>query len=164
LKQDDPLSDHLKALATYWSLCEIGAVGLVDMRVWHWMYDHPDATAEDLKHAVINIAQEIWNRYYAPLIGIDDVILLGIYSHMISGGLYLPDYSIGQIVMFQIENYIKKKNLGTEMERMCSLGRLSPDAWMMQAVGAPISTQPLITAAENAIKALEKNKDATETQ
>jgi len=152
LSKPDEMSEHLKALDTYWATCEIAAVGLVDMRVWHWMYEHPQASAEELKRATVLIAQEIWNQYWAPLFGVKDVILLGVYSHMIDAGLYLPDYSLGQIIMFQIEQHLKGKNLGTEMERMCTLGSITPDAWMRAAVGNPISAQPLIDAAKAAVK------------
>jgi hypothetical protein len=154
LSKADPLAEHLKTLDTYWATCEIAAVGLVDMRVWHWMYDHPQADPQELKEAVIRISQEVWNQYWAPLIGVKDVILLGVYSHMIDAGLYLPDYSLGHIIMFQIEQHLKGKNLGIEMERMCTLGSITPDAWMRAAVGGPISAQPLLTATQEALKAI----------
>lgn len=149
--QEDPLADDLKALDVYWSTCEIAAVGLVDMRVWHWMYDNPDATPEQLKQAVIEISKSVWNEFFAPVFGIKDAIILGVYSHMISNGLYLPDYSLGHIIMFQIEEYLKDKNLGAEMERICRLGSITPDAWMKAAVGSPVSAQPLIAAAQRAV-------------
>jgi hypothetical protein len=38
------------------------------------------------------------------------------------------------------------------MERMCKLGRLSPQIWMQEAVGEKISVEPMIHAAEKAIK------------
>ena len=152
IEQADTDAEYLKALDTYWSTCEIAAVGLVDMRVWHWLYENPDASPAELNEAVNRIAKEVWNEYYYPLTGVKDAIILGIYSHMVAYGLYLPDYSLGHIIMFQIEDYLKDKNLGREMERMCRIGRLTPDAWMRQAVGSPISAQPLIDAAEMAVK------------
>ena len=48
----------------------------------------------------------------------------------------------------------KNKNLATEMERMCKLGSITPDAWMVSAVGAPISTEPLVKAVQVAVKEL----------
>lgn len=153
-EDENPLVEHFKALDTFWSTCEIASVGLVDMRVWHWMYDHPDATPAELKQAVVEIAKEVWNEYWAPILGVKDSIILGIYSHMIVYGLYLPDYSLGHIIMFQIEHYLKDKNLGDEMERMCRLGRITPDAWMRAAVGSPISATPLIEAATKAVALL----------
>ena len=151
LNKPNPMAEHYKALDAYWSTCEIAAVGLVDMRVWHWMYDHPQATPAALKQAVIKIAKEVWNQYFAPIIGVRDSTILAVYSHMIVYGLYLPDYSLGYLIMFQIEQYLKDKNLGEEMERMCRLGRLTPDAWMRAAVGGPVSAQPLIDAARAAL-------------
>ena len=153
-----PQSDavHLKTLDQVWSTYEIAGVSLVDMAVWHWLYDHPQASAEQLGEAVIQIALDVWNQYYAPVLGKKDSPLLAIYSHMIAYGLYLPDYTIGHIIDFQIEEYIRDKNLAVEMERMCRLGALTPDQWMMQAVGAPISVEPMLKAAEKALVALEK--------
>lgn len=143
---------NLTALNTFWATYEIAGVGLVDMAIWNWLYQHPEATPEQLKQAVIQIAREIWNQYYFPVLGHKDCILLAIYSHIIDAGLYLPDYSLGHIIQFQMEDYLKDKNLGQEMERMCRLGTIAPDLWMQAAVGSPISTEPLITAAKLAVK------------
>ena len=57
----------------------------------------------ELKEATLQIAKDVWNRYYAPVFGQKDVVLLGIYSHMISYPIYLPDYPIGHLIAFQIE-------------------------------------------------------------
>jgi len=38
------------------------------------------------------------------------------------------------------------------MERMCRLGRLAPDVWMQQAVGAQISARPLLEGTEKAVE------------
>src|SRR4029453_1503686 len=87
---------------------------LVDMAVWHWMYDHPNADPADLKAATLQICKDIWNTYYAPIFKKKDVVYtVGIYSHMIDAFLYLPDYPIGHLIAFQIEQQIeKKKNPG----------------------------------------------------
>jgi hypothetical protein len=152
LNVKDPLEQDLRALDTYWSTCEIAAVGLVDMRVWHWMYAHPEATPGQLKAAVMTIARDVWNTYFASLFGVKDVTLLAIYSHMIDSGLYLPDYSLGHIINFQIENHLQGKNLGVEMERMCKLGLITPDAWMRAAVGSPVSVEPLLQSTKTALE------------
>jgi hypothetical protein len=154
MEHQDPQQELLKVLDTFWSTYEISGVALVDMYVWHWMYDNPNATPAQLNEAVQMIAKDVWNKYYAPVFGVKDQILLGIYSHMIDAGLYLPDYPLGHIIAFQIEQYFKDKNLAQEMERMCKLGSITPSAWMKAAVGAPISTDPLIHAAEEAVKSI----------
>jgi len=154
LKTENEMADHAAALDNFWSTCEIASVGLVDMRVWRWMYEHPQATPAELKEAVITISKDVWNEYWAPIMGVKDSIVLGIYSHMVVYGLYLPDYSLGHIIMFQIEQYLKGRNLGEEMERMCRLGKITPDAWMRAAVGSPVSAEPLIEAAAKAVKVI----------
>ncbi len=156
IHSEDPQEEYLKVLDKLWATYEIGGVSLVDMQVWHWMYDNPKATSAELREAIIQISKNVWNTYFAQIFGIEDVILLGIYSHMIAYGLYLPDYPLGYIIAYQIEQYLKDKNLGVEMERLCTLGLITPDAWMHAALGESISVEPLLKAAEGAIEALSK--------
>jgi hypothetical protein len=151
LARPDPEREALDALDDFWATREIAGVGLVDMRVWRWMYAHPEAGPAELREAVVQIAREVWNQYYAPVFGVRDTPLLAIYSHMISNALYLPDYPLGHIIAFQVEDYFKTHPLGQHMERMCALGRIAPDLWMKQAVGAPISSRPLCEAALKAV-------------
>jgi hypothetical protein len=155
LAQEDEKSGAMKTLDDYWGACEIAAVALVDMAVWHWMYDHPDATASQLKGATIDIAKQVWNRYYAPVFGKKDVVLLGVYSHMIHSFLYLPDYPIGHLIAFQIEERMKKVGkIGPEFERMVKTGSVAPDLWMMEATGSPVSADALLEATGRAIDTL----------
>ena len=149
-----PEAEHLAALNDFWATYEIAGVALVDIGMWHWLYDHPEATPEQLRGATQQIARDVWNRYYAPVFGVRDVLLLGIYSHMVDAGLYLPDYPLGHLIAFQIEAFLRGKSLAREMERMCKQGLLTPDAWMRGAVGAPVSAEPMLRAAERALSAL----------
>jgi len=151
LKEENDKED-LQVLNQLWSVCEIAGVSLVDMKVWHWMYDHPDATPEELKEAVIEIAKEVWNKYFYPAFGVKDEPILAIYSHMIDSGLYLPDYPIGHIIQFQIEQYMHGRVIGEEMLRMCKIGSIVPELWMRQAVGSPISVKPLLKAAREKLR------------
>ncbi len=155
LTTDDPEADALRTLNDMWNTYEIAGVSLVDMRVWRWMYENPDAGPRRLRDAVQRIATEVWNEYYAPVFGIEDVSLLAIYSHMISLGMYIPDYTIGHVIAFQIEDYLQGRDLAMEMERMCIQGRLTPQLWMQKAVGSSISAQPMIEEAGRAVRKME---------
>jgi hypothetical protein len=62
-------NELISTLNTFWKTYEIAGVALVDMEVWHWMYDNPDATPSQLKEAVLKISKDIWNKYYAPVLG-----------------------------------------------------------------------------------------------
>ncbi len=147
MAESDPKQDMLAALNTYWATCEIAAVALVDMGVWHWMYDHPDATPAQLKEATIRIAKNVWNEYYAPVFEIKDVVLFGVYSHMIHSFLYLPDYPIGHMIALQVEQQIEKVGkIGPEFERCSKIGSVTPDMWMRQATGAPVGSDALLAA------------------
>jgi len=147
LASHDPKSEAMKILNEFWATFEIAGVALVDMGVWHWMYDHPNATSAELKEATIRIAKEVWNTYYAPVFKKNDFVLLGIYSHMIHSFLYLPDYPIGHLIAYQIEEQIKKAgNMGSEFERMATVGSVAPDLWMKNATGAPVGPDALLAA------------------
>ncbi len=144
IKENDPEAEKLEILDAAWSLMEIMGVGMTEMLVWKWLYENPGATAAQLKEKTIDIAAETWNKYYAPVFGVQDSPVLAIYSHTIDVPLYLPNYSYGHIVQFQIENYLKDKKLASEVDRMFSQGRLSPQQWMMGAVGSKISAEPIL--------------------
>ena len=149
----DAREEALKTIHDFWATYEIAGVALVDMAVWHWMYDHPAATPQQLRDAVLEISQEMWNRYYAPVFGRKDVVLLGVYSHMIDAFMYLPDYPIGHLIAFQIEEQMKKAgNIGAEVERIARVGRVSPDMWMEKATGKPVGAEALLAATERALQ------------
>jgi hypothetical protein len=155
LAKPDAEARALKTLADFWGTYEIAGVGLVDMGVWHWMYDHPQATPAELKDATLQVARDVWNRFYAPIFGVKDVALLSVYSHMIDSFLYLPDYPIGHMIAFQIERQMEKAgSIGPEFERMAKLGNIAPDLWMTQATGAPVGPGALLSAAEEALAAI----------
>jgi hypothetical protein len=106
-----------------------------------------------LKEATLRISKDIWNKYYAPVFKKRDVVLLGIYSHMIDSFLYLPDYPIGHMIAFQIEEQMEKAgNIGPEFERMALAGSIVPDLWMKKATGAPVGAEALLTATRKALK------------
>lgn len=150
----NPNREALETLDIFWGCYEIMGVALVDMYAWHWLYEHPTASAADLKAQVIAIAQQVWNQYYAKILGGENSPILAIYSHMIDSPLYLPNYPYGHIIQFQLEQQLKGKDIAAEIERIYPVGRLTPQNWMRHAVGTEVSTQPLLTAATEALKEL----------
>ena len=152
LQSPDAQAEALKTLNDFWATFEICGVSLVDMRAWHWMYANPQATPEQMRDAVLQISKDVWNKFYAPVFGGKDVVLLGIYSHMINEFLYIPDYPLGHMIAFQLEEHMKKAGkIGPEFERVARLGRLAPDLWMKNATGAPVGPEALLAAAEHAV-------------
>jgi hypothetical protein len=155
IAEPDPQRDATAALDTYWATCEISAVALVDMAVWHWMYDHPDATPAQLRDATIEIARDVWNEYYAPVMKTRDVVLLGVYSHMIHSFLYLPDYPMGFMIASQVEERMKQAGkIGPEFERCAAIGNVTPDLWMKTATGTPVGPDALLARTGQALGAL----------
>jgi len=152
LTAPDRNSEAERTLSDFWNTYEISGVALVDIGVWHWMYDHPQATAKQLNDATVQISKDIWNRYYAPVLHKKDVVLLGIYSHMIDSFLYLPDYPIGHMIAFQVEEQMKKAGaIGPEFERMAKIGDVTPDLWMEKATGKPVGPEALLAATQQAL-------------
>lgn len=151
INNDDPSKDYLLALDNFWASYEIMGVSLVDINTWKWLYKNPNATPEQLKEAVIDIANRIWNKFYADVFGIKDQPILAIYSHMISYPLYLSAYPIGHLIELQIDESLQGKNFASEITRMLLSGRIIPELWMQEAVGDVISVQATINAAEKAL-------------
>ena len=145
-------SDKNLALDDFWSCYEIMGVALLDIATWEWMYTHPNATAPELKEAVITKSKEIWNNYYAGIMGRKDEIILAIYSHMIDNPLYLSNYPIGHLISFQVEGQMKGKSMADEMQRMYTQGRIIPQLWMHNSVGVDISAEPLLQAVRKALE------------
>jgi len=156
IPENNPRQKDLKVLDTFWNAYEIMGVSLVDMKAWHWLYDHPQATPEQLREGVLAIAREIWNQYYAPVFGVRDQVILAVYSHMIDYTLYLPHYALGNLIQFQLEDFLRDKVLGPEMARMCLAGNIMPQLWMKNAVGSEISIKPMLKAVDRALKIANK--------
>jgi hypothetical protein len=152
IKNENINKKHLAALDNFWACYEIMGVSLVDMNVWKWLYQHPDATPAQLKETVVNISKEVWNQYYAPVFGMPDQPILAIYSHMIDAPLYLSAYPVGHLIDFQLEKQMEGENFANEVMRIYANGRVIPQVWMKNAVGNEISIQPMIEATSEALK------------
>lgn len=151
IKDQNPDKKAMDVLDKIWSMYEICGVSMLDISVWKWLYAHPDATAEQLKEATISLSKEVWNKYYAPVYGTKDETVLAIYSHMISYPLYLSAYAFGQIIEFQLDEYLKGKEFAPEVERIFRQGRLTPNQWMIEATGGPLTVQPMLEAVREVI-------------
>ncbi len=151
LRDDNPEKEKMGIYDAAWSLMEIMGVGMVDMKVWKWMYENPGASPAQLKNSVVNIATETWNKYFAPVFGVSDSPVLAIYSHMVNSPLYLSYYSYGHVIQFQIEEYLKGRNLASETDRMFTQGKLTPQQWMIGATGERISAQPILDALDKVL-------------
>lgn len=140
----------------FWSMYEIMGVSLVDMAMWQWIYVHPKATPKELCEATMQIAKEVWNQYYEPVLGEHDCILLAVYSHMVNAPMYLPNYPLGHIVQFQLEEHLSQcktqKDFALEYMRIYRLGRLTPKEWLIEAVGTPPTIEPVLRAVEKAVR------------
>ena len=159
-KMGNGVNNPDEVLDQFWSMYEIMGVSLVDMAMWRWIYDHPKASAKELCEATMRIAKEIWNQYYEPVLGEHDCILLAIYSHMVNAPMYLPNYPLGHIVQYQLEEHLAKcenqKEFAQEYMRIYRLGRLTPKQWMIEAVGEAPSIEPILRAVDTLCGAPQK--------
>jgi len=152
MKDSNPEKETLKTLDIFWSLYEIMGVSIVDMKMWQWLYAHPNSTASELRDAVLQISKDTWNAYYAPVFGMKDQTILGIYSHMINSPMYLPNYAFGHLIHFQLEEHFKTHEFAPEVLRIFALGMLTPNEWMKQAVGTPLSNEAILKATQMAVE------------
>jgi hypothetical protein len=146
-----------KVLDSFWGTREIAAVSLIDMKIWHWMYDNPDASAADLRKAAIDIAKNVWNEHFAPVFGVRDIYILAIYSHIIHSALYTPDYPIGEMIAVQVRNRMEEAGeIGPEFERMAVIGRVTPDMWMKNATGRSVGAEALLEETGRALEVIDQ--------
>ncbi|WP_348524218.1 hypothetical protein [Parabacteroides sp. PH5-8] len=152
ITDNNPEKEAMNVLDKVWSMYEICGVSMLDISVWKWLYSHPDATAEQLRDAVVSLSKEIWNKYYAPVFDVKDETVLAIYSHMIGYPLYLSAYAFGQIIEFQLEGHLQGKDFATEVDRIFSLGRLTPTQWMLEATGERLTVDPMLSAVRKVLQ------------
>ncbi len=148
-------AERLEVLDHLWNTWEIAGCSLVEIDVWHWLYEHPNATAGELREATGKIARGVWDKYYAPVLGgAGQTSILGIYSHTIASPLYLFNYVLGHLIAFQMEEHVAGKDAKTfaaEFTRVARYGAVLPDVWMKHATKAPVNAQPLLDAAKRAL-------------
>jgi len=152
MQESNPDFKHLKALDSFWSSREIMGVSLVDIKLWQWMYENKPKSEQEIRDAAVRIAKEVWNKYFADVFGVRDSPILAIYSHMIAYPLYLSAYPVGHLIEFQLEKQIEGKNIGDEMYRIYTYGRIVPQLWMKNAVGSPLSSRPMLEATQEALQ------------
>jgi hypothetical protein len=141
-------------IETMLSACQMSGPALVELRAWRWLYDHPDATAEELRDAVLQIAANVWTEFFEEHYGPDPYYLTAAYQHMIGYPLYLANYVISGVALQQMRAYVRGKDVASELMRMYTIGRLTPDLWMERAVGAPLSVEPLLRDTERVLAQL----------
>ena len=92
------------------------------------MYEHPEATPAELREATLRHRPgRLEPLLRAGASAGRTSTLLAIYSHMIAYALYLPDYPLGHMIAFQMEDATAQAgDFGAEFERMASQGRLTP--------------------------------------
>jgi oligoendopeptidase F len=152
-----PEDDEAKAFAFasvegLLSACQIAGPSLVELYTWRWLYQNPEATDEQVRDQMLAIAEEVWNKYFKEYFGEDPYHILAAYQHMIGYPLYLPDYTIGHVISHQIKSHMRGKDLAEETKRICSIGRLTPDQWMKNAVGSGIKAKQLIDDAKDGME------------
>ncbi|MCP4497371.1 MAG: hypothetical protein GY885_09885 [Phycisphaeraceae bacterium] len=146
---------HEETVASMLMACQIAGPSLVELRTWRWIYETGDACdAAGIRDAVLRNAKAVWDEFFLEDYGVDPYHILGAYQHMLGHPLYLADYAIGRTISHQIRSFMQGRDLATETRRICSIGRMTPDAWMRIAVGGPLSAAPLIKDTGIAIEAI----------
>jgi oligoendopeptidase F len=142
--------EDVTVLQRFWEVFEIAGPSLTEIRFFHWLYDHPEATAADMHAAIRRIGDGVWAEFYARVFGAEGHGLMSVYSHILWCDFYLADYSMGYVIAYQVRKFLAAKKFAPEMERLCALGSIYPESWMKAAVGQEISAAPLLRDAEKA--------------
>ena len=144
-----------ETIASMLMTCQIAGPSLVELRTWREIYDLGEACdPAAIRDALVRNAEQVWSTYFEAHFGTDPYHILGAYQHMLGHPLYLSDYAIGRTMSHQIRSHMRGRDLATETRRICSIGCLTPDAWMREAVGGPLSATPLIEDTAAALKAI----------
>ena len=79
---------------------------------------------------------------------------------MVNAPMYLPNYPLGHIVQYQLEEHLaqckSQAAFADEYARIYKLGRLTPKQWMIEAVGEAPSIEPILRAVDTLCAALQK--------
>lgn len=151
---------NLLSLAAVWYLFEMGGQALTEIEVWKWMYAHPDAAPAEVRQAVLSISGNIWNTYFAEIFGGNrDRHILSIYNHFITGDLYLHNYFLSNIVMYQLYDTWHGADLAPGLRKISREGRTDTDRWMKNAVGSGLSLQSLLRDAKSAAVYFSQKKE-----
>jgi len=154
-------SRALAALDGFWTTFANAGAALLDLGVWHWMYEHPGSGVEELRAALAAGAGALWDRIYAPLLGRNGGQLLAEDSRLTAGNLDLPDLPLSGLIAFQLERAAGPPEVrAANLERWARLGRLTPDLWMERATGGPLGPEALLEAAAAALDALQASSSA----
>ncbi len=146
---------HEETVASMLMTCQIAGPSLVELRTWREIYELGDACdAEAVRTALLRNAKEVWAEFFQDQFGDDPYHILGAYQHMLGHPLYLADYAIGRTISHQIRSHMRGRDLAAETRRICSIGSVTPDAWMREAVGGPLSATPLVTDTATALEAI----------
>ena len=87
-----------------------------------------------LRDEVVAEAGRVWDRFFRDRYGDDPYHLMAAYEHSVAYPLYLADYVIGLVMAQQIRTFVEGRDLSEETLRICGIGRVTPDAWMREAV------------------------------
>jgi hypothetical protein len=146
---------HEETIASMLMACQIAGPSLVELRTWRSIYAAGDGLdAAGIRELVLGHSREVWREFFEPHFGSDPHHLLGAYQHMVAHPLYLADYALGRTIGHQIRSAMRGRDLAAETKRICAIGSLTPDAWMRAAVGSPLSAEPLIRDAAEALRAI----------
>ncbi len=154
LDQDESAAADYAACETMLEACQIAGPALLELHVWRWLYANPDADAAALRGTVLSTAEQLWKAHFQELHGDDPYTTLAAYQHMVGYPLYLADYALGHIISHQVRRHVQGRDLATETRRICSIGCLTPDAWMQLAVGSRIDALALANDAGIACRRL----------
>lgn len=144
----------IDSVQTMLAACQIAGPSLLELHAWRWLYANPNCTAAALREKVLEVADQLWERFYRRDFGAGHGHLLAAYQHMIGHPLYLADYTLGHVMSHQIRSFMRGRDIAAETKRITSIGRFTPDLWMRRAVGGPVSCDSLVRDCAESLRVL----------
>jgi hypothetical protein len=154
LDNKEKKDDDYKVLSTFWQTYNNVLQAKFEIELYKFLYSQKELNKEIIHENSIRIANELWQKYLEKYFGKNEQALLAGYTHILFCDLYLPDYPIGRVIEYQISKFLKDKNFGTEIERICKIGSIKPDSWMKEAVNEEVSANSLLDDTKNILKKL----------
>ncbi len=122
-----------------WDAWRSAGFALHSLYLVRWLRDNPTATDSEASKESLKIAKEIWNSYFKPFIGFEDSVILASSSRHYYEPLSLSSIPLGFVAAAHIRKAGAGRSFASEMDRMCSLGRVTPEVWLVKNTGSGFS-------------------------
>jgi len=152
IRECEELRYHCFILNTFAETWIESLKALHSLYLWKWAYANPEFTESELHKASKDISDTLKKTY-----SISDETVLETASFAVYNKS--EDFNkplIGIIASLLYAN-IKDKNMAQEIERISSIGCLTPEVWIQKSTGSELTADVLLNETSKALKYFRKN-------